>query len=138
MNRVKIQVNLHNYTCIVTLGPTEGATITVCEGGSSSLSCSSPYTIDVTAATWGRSSASTCSWDWSSCNDYNVRTTTENNCDGQYSCTVYANTGTYGDPCGGVSKYLTVTYSCTSTFRSFHEISHNHFCRQNILSSIWS
>ena len=33
-------------------------------------------------------------------------------CDKKTSCEVFATNGIFGDPCGGVKKYLTTTWEC--------------------------
>jgi hypothetical protein len=35
-------------------------------------------------------------------------------CEGEKSCLIYANTNTFGDPCGGLNKQLFVQYQCLS------------------------
>ena len=34
------------------------------------------------------------------------------NCNGRRSCTIHANNGVFGDPCGGTYKYLEVSWTC--------------------------
>ena len=91
------------------------ATVTLCEGSSQTISCSSGSTLDVTSAMYGRQTYwHSCGTDFTYCSASGALSTTESACDGRSSCTISASNGVYGDPCGGVGKYLTVSYSCTS------------------------
>ena len=39
-------------------------------------------------------------------------------CEGKNSCAVEASNSIFGDPCGGVVKYLTATWECTAAASS--------------------
>jgi hypothetical protein len=93
-----------------------------CEGGSVTLSCDNGV-IHVMSARWGRLSTTTCAGTDVS-NGYNCHadrsvSVMEAECEGKTTCTVAANNGVFGDPCGGVHKSLVVSHSCVESLDTF-------------------
>ncbi|MSQ82710.1 MAG: hypothetical protein EXR77_07305, partial [Myxococcales bacterium] len=84
------------------------------EGNTLSLTCQPGFTITgVTFASYGTPTGSCKSYTASSCNATSSVLIVKNACLGKVSCTVPANTTTFGDPCGGIVKTLTVQVTCT-------------------------
>ena len=82
--------------------------------------------IDVSYALYARQDYSNCgNQDWYCAAD-GILEAIKLECDGKASCNVTVNNGIVGDPCGGVPKYLEVTYSCTQR----KEITPPDSCRQ--------
>jgi len=91
----------------------------VCERGSAlTISCPAGQTIFVIHAAYGRTEGSDV------CPGSNADGVTDcladtsldivqGSCNGEYSCTVSASNGVFGDPCRGTRKYLEVIYECS-------------------------
>jgi len=85
---------------------------TICENNSQNIACPSG-TIDIVSAVYGRSSQEVCAnGPLGNCNGITVTSIVGSQCNGLTQCTAAANNGLYTDPCYGVYKYLTVSYTC--------------------------
>ncbi len=83
------------------------------EATRAALSCPSAQVIGaITSATYGTPTGSCPSFSVGACHASSAKSAVEAACSGKPSCTVDANNGTFGDPCGGFPKRLAVTYTC--------------------------
>ena len=89
----------------------------VCEGkGPMSLKCNKGRTIKIVSAMYGRRKKKVCPGP----NDNKTNCKGSGNtlkkvrarCNGKKSCKIPATNGEFGDPCGGIYKYLEVKYAC--------------------------
>jgi hypothetical protein len=89
--------------------------VQVDEGGTATLSCPSGQVIaSIDFASYGTPTGSCPNFSSSSCHASSSKSTVEAGCLNKQSCTVGANNGVFGDPCGGTYKKLVVAYSCVS------------------------
>ncbi|KAK3094143.1 hypothetical protein FSP39_024663, partial [Pinctada imbricata] len=91
-----------------------------CEGTSLTITCPSGSRVHIEKANYGRigpSSDNPCGRPEDSnqtCRDQDSLSIVRNQCEGQQTCSVAVNSGTFGgDPCPGTSKYLQVEYICS-------------------------
>ena len=87
----------------------------VCEGKTLSIKCDKGV-ISVVSASYGRQHGKeVCPHDAIGKQDCHAKTslpTVKEFCEGKASCSVQSTNTHFGDPCGGVYKYLTVEYVC--------------------------
>lgn len=87
-----------------------------CERHTGRLACGSGHVLVVQSAIYGRRDTSTCVWrqKWrkihTGCGEQSSKVAEI--CDGRTNCSFKADNNMFGDPCPGIRKYLTVTYSC--------------------------
>lgn len=85
------------------------------EGGTVRLACPSGETIrGIEFASYGSPTGSCADLQTSSCHAENSLGVVEAACLGRNSCSVAANNGTFGDPCRGTRKNLSVRYVCSA------------------------
>ncbi|XP_065827341.1 uncharacterized protein [Oscarella lobularis] len=87
-----------------------------CEGHSLTLRCPEGKLLTIKAANYGRTVFETCPHSARgnlNCRSSNSLGIVNGNCKGRSSCTIHANNGVFGDPCGGTYKYLEVEYVCS-------------------------
>eukprot|EP00058_Branchiostoma_floridae_P027790 XP_002613281.1 hypothetical protein BRAFLDRAFT_68246 [Branchiostoma floridae] len=92
------------------------STARVCEHQTLSLRCPTGQYINIISALYGRIlPSSVCSGPvrTTNCNSTNSLKVVTDSCNGRGNCSVTANNGVFGDPCGGTFKYLEVACSCT-------------------------
>ncbi len=100
----------------IAAGGGESNFITICEGELDTLSCPEGEQIVVLEAFYGRKERDICSSGSAvenlKCADPFITSRVADQCVGATRCTVEADSGFFGDPCVGTSKYLQVLYSC--------------------------
>ncbi len=100
------------YSCV---SPNAAQCVQVNEGGTATLSCPSGQSIgSVAFASYGTPTGSCPNFSSSSCHASSSKSVVEAACLNKQSCSVGANNGVFGDPCGGTFKKLAVTYTCVS------------------------
>jgi hypothetical protein len=83
------------------------------ENGSVNLSCPTGKAItEIVFASYGTPTGTCGGYAVGSCNAQSSRSVVESRCLGQASCTVPASAATFGDPCVGTAKSLTVQIVC--------------------------
>ena len=91
----------------------------ICEGSSDAISCPPGSIIHVEYANYGRTSprsADICDDSRDSnqaCMAAGSADIITQRCDGMEYCSLNADNGVFGDPCGGTSKYIEVRFTCT-------------------------
>lgn len=96
----------------------EGGTDTVCEHsdrGGLDITCNGNKVIKIHSSFYGRDSSIVCgNYDVPDehCSSASAQSTVISKCDGERFCRVPANNDVFGDPCWGVRKYLTVSWTC--------------------------
>lgn len=87
---------------------------TVCEGSTMIIKCPTGK-INIEYANYGRTDGNVCSDTTISTTDCRAQDSEEkvkNECDGKTNCSIHAKNSVFGDPCGGVKKYLEVKFTC--------------------------
>ncbi|CAK8688976.1 unnamed protein product [Clavelina lepadiformis] len=75
--------------------------------------CPAHYVINVKYAFYGRLEKSRCGWNENNhCKAGNSRSIIKQNCQNENSCLLKAENSIFGDPCGGVVKYIKLVYDC--------------------------
>jgi hypothetical protein len=98
------------YSCV---SPNAAKCVQGNEGSTVALSCPSGQVINSIAfASYGTPTGSCPNFVASSCHASSSKSKVEAACLSKQSCTVGANNGVFGDPCGGTFKKLAVAYSC--------------------------
>lgn len=92
-------------------------TETACEGKTLDIRCKKGMTIDIESAIYGRLSSKTCkagsNIDTTNCASRKSTDKVKQKCNGHRNCNVrVSNWKMGGDPCYGVTKYLSVRYAC--------------------------
>jgi hypothetical protein len=91
--------------------------IHVCDGSQSGISCPVGW-ISIVSVNWGRTDPTTCCSNSGQCTNTNCYSDLTNTfkgvCELKPSCTI--TTSDIGDPCGGILKYVSVTWQCISEF----------------------
>jgi hypothetical protein len=103
------------FYCVKGSGPTTttGTCSQANEGSAVSLSCPSGQVIgSINLASYGTPNGSCPNVSMGSCHASTSKSKVEAACLNKQSCSVSANNGVFGDPCGGTVKRLAVTYSC--------------------------
>nr|XP_057940082.1 rhamnose-binding lectin-like [Doryrhamphus excisus] len=100
-----------NFTCLPT------PRVVACQNSLAYLSCDAGKVIAVQESNFGRRDQTTCIYNRPSSQVQNDQCTSsssdvKNSCNGKNSCTISASGSVFGDPCGGVYKYLEVVYVC--------------------------
>ena len=95
--------------------------IYACENESLSIECDDDDYIQIEFANYGRLDNSICDHrtvsDWKDpCMASRSLATVQAMCDGNQQCEIKASNRVFGDPCGGIFKYLEVRYSCQQGF----------------------
>ncbi|KAM3618549.1 uncharacterized protein V6R79_021694 [Siganus canaliculatus] len=97
--------------------------VVVCEQSVATLQCDEGDVITVLSADYGRADTTTCVFERPSgqvqntaCTSSTATSIVATRCNGRSSCSVRANNGVFGDPCGGTYKYLEVAYRCDCPF----------------------
>ena len=94
-----------------------------CEGSTLEISCPDGEKIDILAVTYGRLSSEQCTegrgaednvWSRTDCDSENDLDIVRGLCQRQQQCQVAATNAVFGDPCGGVFKYLEIDYKCAA------------------------
>ncbi|XP_072043331.1 uncharacterized protein [Amphiura filiformis] len=95
---------------------TKGETsIYVCEGETLHLECEESRFIDVTFAIYGRRDGTVCNGpvQTTNCAAGNSLEVAQSLCNRKQMCGVQASNGVFGtDPCGGIAKYLEISFRC--------------------------
>jgi hypothetical protein len=103
-------------TAITTTTSSSSGFLVTCEGTSLNVSCPSPRTVQISNAFFGRNDNSTCCRKAINCLNINcfknVTNIVSSFCNSNFSCSIPANTNTFGDPCLNTSKYLKVDFNC--------------------------
>ena len=77
------------------------------------IKCLSNEVIHVKKANYGRTATNICGTSsTTTCYSTNSFDIVSNNCEGKQTCTIEASNSIFGDPCGGIEKYLEVDYQC--------------------------
>ncbi|XP_042562153.1 L-rhamnose-binding lectin CSL2-like, partial [Clupea harengus] len=126
-----------SYSCVP---PKSGQT---CEGQQRKLECGSNV-IHIHAASYGRTDKTTCSAgrpaNQLSRTDCSASTTlpiVRERCEGRTTCLLKALNSIFSDPCGGIYKYLNISYSCvppnSSNVIRIHTASYGRRDKTNLL-----
>ena len=114
-----------------------------CDNWHLGLECPKGYAITVQNATYGRFDTEECLNNDDGENLRNVTCAGESVydtvkvCDDHDQCLIYVNTTHFGDPCPGISKYLYITFTCSSKYIYGHLKSyHRPLCFQ--YNQVWS
>lgn len=89
----------------------------LCEGGSGHLYCTGNSMLIITSVIYGRFSRVICPssnniYEAMNCKSINALQIVKESCEGKMSCTINANSDTFGDPCYNTKKYLSLQYDC--------------------------
>ena len=116
--------------------------VTICERHSKIISCNSG-TITITSANYGRTDRNTCGTNIQNTTCYANRSLAivQAACNGRKNCTLRAVKSVFGDPCIGIVKYLSVSYSCSGKMLSIlrvmkriaDKLEHNHSMSKSIM-----
>lgn len=97
------------------------SSMVTCEGKKSTVSCAhKPGTsLHITHANYGRTALDVClhpilSTANSNCRESNSLTVVRQLCEHRVSCMITASNSVFGDPCGGIYKYLEVGFECVA------------------------
>ena len=107
-----------SFTVVSCLAVAKPYTITLCERSGGQLRCPETHILDITSANYGRTTgASVCPRDKLStsvtnCTSESALAKVQSKCQNKTSCELFASDSVFGDPCGGVYKYLAVGLSC--------------------------
>merc|ERR1712038_1432197 len=92
---------------------------TVCEGGNFDIQCGPDKLIKIKSAFYGRKNIDACpssvailSIPDCGCTATEALQRVETRCNRKKSCNIPASNGLLGDPCRGVYKYMTVSWTC--------------------------
>ncbi|XP_070537090.1 adhesion G protein-coupled receptor L2-like [Ptychodera flava] len=100
----------------------EATSLYECEDSEANLACATG-TIHVLSANYGRTRSDVCHnlgtsnmgyYANTDCIGASSHSTVSEECDGTASCSVSVKNTIFGDPCGGIVKYLNVSYTCLS------------------------
>ena len=99
-----LTVLLSAVIILITISSTSITSPNVREGETLKITCETGF-ITTESASYGESARS--------CHATGSLEIVSGACDDQKRCEIFANNGVFGDPCGGVPKYLTVNYTCS-------------------------
>ena len=92
--------------------------VTSCENEAMDIACNYGGKINVVFANFGRLDDHTCphaKYGYQSQTDCRAQSSLDQvqaNCQGEAACSIIPTTALFGDPCGGIFKYLLVKYQC--------------------------
>jgi len=125
VHHIRIHHHRHHYH----LHRGHSRRIQVCERKAKTIHCNHGH-IRITRALYGRTSSHICPHGSGvrktrSCRARGAVSKVRHNCNNKKRCTLRASNGVFGDPCGGIFKYLDVTYQCVGGSHHGH-ITHHH------------
>ena len=107
-----------NYVgCIFSVSGT-GNTAIICENEPGTIRCEGTALLSILYANYGRTSSDICLHPQignTNCRASNSLSVITDLCQDETTCTITPSNSMFGDPCGGVFKYLEVRYDCVST-----------------------
>ncbi|XP_078485663.1 L-rhamnose-binding lectin CSL3-like [Ciona intestinalis] len=118
--------------CIALLNTVSVRSLSICEGGHTTVSCSTGYVIDILEAFYGRNNQYICPSEHiltTFCRASTSETLIRGKCQGRNSCSLLASNSVFGDPCRRTFKYIYLEYQCKKTVNS--EIRTGTICEHN-------